>query len=119
MPNQELGKRLEELERFRPIVLHREAGAGVDAGMAEVGAPEGRYVLLADVRRALQDVGGGAGADGVGGVGRVVVELTPEEARELFSCYLAGGLHPPEIDPSHPLVTGAEKLAAIQAPDQP
>lgn len=46
-------------------------------------------------------------------------QLTPDEARELFSCYMAGGLRPPEIDPSHPLVTGAEKLGRMQSPDAP
>jgi hypothetical protein len=45
-------------------------------------------------------------------------QLTPEEARELFSLYLAHGPRPPEIYASHPLVTGADKLAAMQAPDQ-
>ncbi|MDQ3730282.1 MAG: hypothetical protein M3355_11920 [Actinomycetota bacterium] len=43
--------------------------------------------------------------------------LTPVEAHELFSMYMASGLRPPEIHPEHPLVTGANKLAAMQADD--
>lgn len=44
--------------------------------------------------------------------------ITPEEAHELFSMWLAYGMRPPEIDPSHPLVTGAEKLGLFQSDDR-
>ena|GEM_PF-4815352 len=37
-------------------------------------------------------------------------ELTPCEARELFALWLCHGMQPPEIHPSHPAYTGAQKL---------
>lgn len=40
-------------------------------------------------------------------------ELNPCEARELFSLWLCHGMRPPEIHPSHPTYTGAQKLGQM------
>lgn len=50
-------------------------------------------------------------------VGPDLIALTPDEAHELYSLWLARGMKPPEIDPRHPLITGAHKLGEFQSDD--
>lgn len=80
---------------------------GLAAGGKARGDSEHGWPALADRLAALLDQKGEGGT-------HEGYELTPEECREIFALCLAHGMRPPEIHPTHPLVTGVDKLGLSQ-----
>lgn len=97
MPNQET-----DLQRFRyegGDLDYAPAASAPEDWDGNLGDLIGDYFRAEDVEALLAE------------------HLTPDEARELFSLWLAHGMQPPEIHPDHPLYTGAMKLGAMQPDD--